>query len=152
MGGSALAGFTLGNVIFISDPEQKATTLAKKRTISPKSLANLRPPIRPGEVLNPTGRPSIPEDVKAALKAATPAAVKTLVEIMTSGKSEDTRVKAASIILDRVYGKAAVQVDVRHTDVGAMHLQLLEEIRARRAERLGQMVDVTPNKKPEEGA
>jgi hypothetical protein len=115
-----------------------------KKPRHPNSLANLKP-IQPGEARNPSGRPSIPEDVKAALKAATPAAVKTLVEIMTSGKSEDTRVKAASIILDRVYGKAAVQVDVRHTDVGAMHLQLLEEIRTRRAERLGErMVDVTP--------
>lgn len=119
-----------------------------------KSLANLRP-AKPGEVRNPNGRPSIPEEVKAALQAATPAAVKTLVEIMTSGKSEDTRVKAANIILDRVYGKARQDVDVRVTDVGAMHLQLLEEIRARRQERLGQAapIDVTPiEKKHEEGA
>lgn len=129
------------------------STVAKsKRGTNPASLANLRP-IKPGEVLNPGGRPSIPEEVKDALKAATPAAVKTLVEIMTSGKSEDTRVKAANIILERVYGKATAQVDVRVHDVGAMHLQLLEEIRARRQERLGQAIDVTPiEKKDEEGA
>ena len=108
------------------------------------SLANLKP-ARPGEIRNPLGRPSVPEEVKAALQAATPAAVATLVEIMTAGKSEDTRVKAANIILERVYGKARQDVDVRVTDVGAMHLQLLEEIRARRQERLGQApIDVTP--------
>lgn len=102
---------------------------------------------KPGQSGNPGGRRPIPEEVKEALQAATPAAVKTLVEIMTQGKSEDTRVKAASIILDRVYGKAAAQLDVRVTDVGAMHLQLLEEIRTRRAERLGEPIDVTPVKK-----
>ena len=118
--------------------------MASKKKLSPASLANLRP-IQPGEIRNPGGRPSIPEDVKAALKAATPAAVATLVEIMTQGKSEDTRVKAANIILERVYGKAAAQVNVNVTDVGAVHLQLLEEIRARRQERLGQVVDVTPS-------
>ena len=124
-----------------------------KRAPHPNSLANLKP-VQPGEARNPSGRPKVPEDVKAALKAATPAAVATLVEIMTSGKSEDTRVKAANIILERVYGKATAQVDVRVTDVGAMHLQLLEEIRARRQERLGQTIDVTPNvqNKTEEGA
>lgn len=121
-----------------------SSTTSKKKPRHPNSLANLLPPIKPGEVRNPGGRPSIPEDVKAALKAATPAAVATLVEIMTQGKSEDTRVKAANIILERVYGKAAAQVNVNVTDVGAVHLQLLEEIRARRQERLGQVVDVTP--------
>lgn len=108
-----------------------------------RSLANLRP-AQKGEVRNPQGGRKIPEEVKQALLAATPAAVNTLIELMANG-GEKVRVQAASIILDRVYGKAAVQVDVRHTDVGAMHLQLLEEIRARRAERLGdRAIDVTP--------
>lgn len=115
-----------------------------KRIPTEKQLAALRP-IKPGEVRNPTGGRKIPEEVKQALLAATPAAVNTLIELMATG-GEKVRVQAAGIILDRVYGKAAVQVDVRHTDVGAMHLQLLEEIRARRAERIGgQVVDVTPH-------
>lgn len=108
---------------------------------------------KPGQSGNPGGKPSIPAEVKQALLAATPAAVSTLIELMATG-GERVRVQAASIILDRVYGKAAVQVDVRHTDVGAMHLQLLEEIRARRAERMGQAIDITPRveNKDEEGA
>lgn len=110
---------------------------------SAKSLANLKP-IKPGEVRNPTGRPSIPEDVKQALQAATPRAVATLIDLMENG-GEKVRVQAASIILDRVYGKAAAQVNVNVTDVGSLHLQLLEEIRARRQERLGdKAIDVTP--------
>ena len=121
---------------------------------SKKKLPSGMKPWKPGQSGNPGGRKPIPEEVKEALQAATPAAVATLVEIMTQGKSEDTRVKAANIILERVYGKATAQVDVRVTDVGAMHLQLLEEIRARRQERLGQTIDVTPNveKKTQEGA
>ena len=120
-----------------------------KRSINEKSLANLRP-AKPGEVRNPSGT-NIQQKVRDALLAATPTAVATLVEIMTAGKSEDTRVKAANIILDRVYGKARQDVDVRVTDVGAMHLQLLEEIRARRQERLGQApIDVTPTKAGDE--
>mgnify|MGYP007046701654 CR=1 FL=1 len=90
---------------------------------------------------------------RASAGRATPAAVSTLIDLMATG-NDRVRVQAASIILDRVYGKAAVQVDVRHTDVGAMHLQLLEEIRARRAERMGQAIDITPRveNKDEEGA
>jgi hypothetical protein len=113
-----------------------------KKRVHPNTLANLKP-IKPGEVRNPGGRRPIPEEVKQALLAATPQAVSTLIELMANG-GEKVRVQAASIILDRVYGKAAAQVDVRVTDVGAMHLQLLEEIRARRQERLGQAIDVTP--------
>ena len=104
-------------------------------------------PWKKGVSGNPGGRPAVPEDVKEALRAASPQAVATLVGIMLNGKSEDTRVKAASIILDRAYGKAVAAVDVRVTDTATAHLQILEEIRARRQERLaasGQVVDVTP--------
>lgn len=115
------------------------------------NIKNLKP-FKPGQSGNPGGARKIPEEVKQALLAATPAAVSTLIDLMATG-NDRVRVQAASIILDRVYGKAAVQVDVRHTDVGAMHLQLLEEIRARRAERMGQAIDITPiEKKDEEGA
>lgn len=116
------------------------------------NIKNLKP-FKPGQSGNPGGARKVPEEVKQALLAATPAAVSTLIELMATG-GERVRVQAASIILDRVYGKAAVQVDVRHTDVGAMHLQLLEEIRARRAERMGQAIDITPRveNKDEEGA
>ena len=105
-------------------------------------------PWKKGQSGNPGGRPAVPEDVKEALRAASPQAVATLVQIMLNGKSEDTRVKAANIILERAHGKAVAAVDVRVTDTATTHLAILEEIRARRQERLaasGQVVDVTPS-------
>lgn len=118
-----------------------------------KSLANLKP-AKPGEVRNPLGRPGTPPDVKEALRAMLPAAVKRLGELMLSD-NERIAVQAVQVVLDRNLGKAiATKIDVK-ADLSQMHLQLLEEIRARRAERIGApapMVDVTPTeKKPEEG-
>lgn len=109
-----------------------------------KALANLKP-VQPGEVRNPTGRPKTPPDVKEALRAMLPSAVTRLGELLMSD-NEKIAIKAVEVVLDRNLGKAiATKIDVK-ADMGQMHLQLLEEIRARRAERLGQMVDVTPAK------
>lgn len=112
-----------------------------------KALANLKP-AQPGEVRNPNGRPKTPPDVKEALQAMLPQAVKRLGELLMSD-NEKIAVQAVQVVFDRNLGKAiATKIDVK-ADLGSMHLQLLEEIRARRAERLGQMVDVTPEKQPE---
>ena len=121
-----------------------------KRQISPNSLANLKP-AKKGEVRNPHGGPKTPPDVKEALQAMLPQAVKRLGELLMSD-NEKIAVQAVQVVFDRNLGKAiATKIDVK-ADLGSMHLQLLEEIRARRAERLGQMVAVTPEKKDEEGA
>lgn len=97
-----------------------------------------------GQVVNPGGRRPIPEEVKQALIAATPEATKVLLELLHSD-NEKIRLQAVQVIYDRAYGKAAAQVNVNVTDVGSLHLQLLEEIRARRQERLGdRAIDVTP--------
>lgn len=106
----------------------------------------LRPgmvPWKPGQSGNPGGRRPIPQEVKDALIAATPEATRVLIDLLRSD-NEKIRIQAVQVIYDRAYGKAAATVDVKVQDVGSLHLQLLEEIRARRAERLGQMVDVTP--------
>jgi hypothetical protein len=104
-------------------------------------------------VRNPTGRPKTPPDVKQALQAMLPQAVTRLGELLMSN-NEKIALAATQVVLDRNLGKAvATKIDVK-ADLGAMHLQLLEDIRARRQERLGgQIVDVTPNEnKDEEGA
>lgn len=142
---------TKRNTDLFRTSKKKATSLAK-RAVNPKSLANLRPPIKPGEVLNPGGRPKTPPDVKEALAAMLPAAVKRLGELLLSD-NEKIAVQAVQVVLDRNLGKAiATKIDVK-ADLGQMHLQLLEEIRARRQERLGdRAIDVTPvEKKDEEG-
>ena len=121
-----------------------------KRPVHPNTLAALRP-AKKGEVRNPNGRPKTPPDVKEALQAMLPAAVKRLGELLMSD-NEKIAVQAVQVVLDRNLGKAiATKIDVK-ADMGQMHLQLLEEIRARRAERLGQTIDITPEKKNEEGA
>lgn len=107
-----------------------------------------------GDTPNPGGRRPIPEEVKQALIAATPEATKVLLELLHHDDAK-IRIRAVEVIYDRAYGKAAAQVNVNVTDVGSLHLQLLEEIRARRQERLGdRAIDVTPiaEKKTEEGA
>ena len=111
---------------------------------TPKSLANLKP-VQPGEVRNPTGRPKTPPDVKEALQAMLPQAVTRLGQLLMSD-NEKIALAATQVVLDRNLGKAiATKVDVK-ADLGALHLQLLEDIRLRRQERLGgQIVDVTPN-------
>ncbi len=58
----------------------------------------------PGTVHNPHGRPKIPADVKEAIKAACPEAVRVLIELLHS-KKEAYRLEAAKTLLDRGYGK-----------------------------------------------
>lgn len=70
-------------------------------------------PIQKGQVLNPGGRPKIPEDVKEACKAASVEAVDVLLTLM---RSEDTnageRIKAAVAILNRAWGTPAQSVEI----------------------------------------
>lgn len=86
---------------------------------------------------NPGGRPALAPDVKKALEAASERAASRLVELI---ESDDPRVAlmASNSVLDRLYGKPAQTVDakVQTTDVGAIHLQILQEIAERRKERL----------------
>lgn len=112
---------------------------------------NLRP-WKPGQSGNPGGRRSIPQEVKEALIAATPQATKVLLELLSSN-NEKIRLQAVQVVFERAYGKAVQQTDINvKTDMGSLHLQLLEEIRARRQERLGHLdlVDVTPVEKKDE--
>ncbi len=53
---------------------------------------------------NPSGRPKIPADVKEAIKAACPEAVRVLIELLHDKKSL-IRLEAAKTLLDRGYGK-----------------------------------------------
>jgi hypothetical protein len=96
-----------------------------------------------GDTPNPGGRRPIPEEVKRALIEATPEATRVLLDLLRSD-NEKIRIQAVQVIYDRAYGKAAATVDVKVHDVGALHLQLLEEIRERRQERIGQAIDITP--------
>jgi hypothetical protein len=70
-------------------------------------------PIQKGQVLNPGGRPKIPEDVKEACRAASIEAVEILLSLM---RSEDTnageRIKAATTILNRAWGTPPQSMEI----------------------------------------
>ena len=63
-------------------------------------------PIKPGQVLNPGGRPKLDEEYKALVKANTVAAMQVVISLLSSDR-EDIKLKAAQEIIDRAYGKAA---------------------------------------------
>lgn len=82
-----------------------------------KGVENLRP-FKKGQSGNPSGRPKIPDDIKAMLKGATPDACKLLCETINNpNEKTELRVKCAEIVLDRVYGKPQQSVDLV-ADVG----------------------------------
>ena len=67
----------------------------------------------PGHKILSDGRPKIPDDVKEALRAASPEAVALLVEIMQNpAEKTANRLEAAKTILDRAYGKPAQSQDI----------------------------------------
>jgi hypothetical protein len=82
-------------------------------------------PIQKGQVLNPTGRPKIPEDIKDACKAASIEAIGILLSLM---RSEDTnageRIKAATTILNRAWGTPAQSVEISNKDGEQLSLKI----------------------------
>lgn len=62
-----------------------------------------------GKSGNPGGRPKLPEDVKHVRELAreyTAQAVTALADVMSNSSSDSARVSAASVLLDRGWGKA----------------------------------------------
>jgi hypothetical protein len=85
----------------------------QSKKLHPNSIANLRP-VQKGQVLNPTGRPKLPAEIREAALAHTPAAIETLARIMQDERvPPGVRVTAADKIMDRALGKAPQQVDVK---------------------------------------
>lgn len=70
-------------------------------------------PFEKGKTGNPGGRPKIPDDIKQAFKDLTPAALKTLQEIINNPEAKDAdRIRACEIALDRGWGKPVQAVDM----------------------------------------
>ncbi len=65
----------------------------------------------PGHNILSDGRPKIPDNVKEALRAASPKAVEVLIQLLDDKKSL-IRLEAAKTILDRAYGKPAQSQDI----------------------------------------
>ena len=65
-----------------------------------------------GQSGNPQGRKRLPPDVKQMLKAATPEAVRLLLDTMENREVKpELRVKCAETVLDRVYGKSSQPIE-----------------------------------------
>ncbi len=80
----------------------------------------------PGVSANPGGRVKVPDEVKAALRAASPEAVQVLIELLHDKKSL-IRLEAAKTILDRAYGKPVQAQDVSLDMAGSV--DVLAQIR-----------------------
>lgn len=84
---------------------------------------------------NPGGRPKVPDEVKAMLKAAAPEAVKLLTETMNNPNARsDLRIRCAETIMDRVYGKATQPIEGAVVNLAA---QISEEDAQKALEALG---------------
>ena len=72
-----------------------------------------RTAFKPGQSGNPGGRPKIPSDVREAIRAACPAAIKLLVKVMKDEEEKTAyRLDAAKTLLDRGYGKPMQMQDI----------------------------------------
>ena len=85
-------------------------------------------PFQPGQSGNPSGRPKMPEGLKARI---TKLASKEAVDVLEAAlKDSDPKVKlqAAAMLMDRAWGKAITPSDVKVTngDLNAQHLQALQ--------------------------
>lgn len=82
---------------------------------------------------NPKGRSLEAYRLADLAKAHTPAAIATLVEIMGDSKQPgQTRVNAATALLDRAFGRPSVSADVTVSanDAGQLHLDALRALAA----------------------
>jgi hypothetical protein len=79
-----------------------------------------------GQSGNPSGRPKIPPDIKAAFESHLPEAIAVLGKAL-KGKDERLRVMAAVHITERVLGKPMQNLNakVENLDMGAAHLDAL---------------------------
>ena len=70
------------------------------------------------------GRPKIPADVREAIRAACPEAVRVLIELLHS-KKEAYRLEAAKTLLDRGYGKpeSMSKIELSGSNDGAIMFQ-----------------------------
>lgn len=82
-------------------------------------------PFPKGQSGNPSGRKPIPEDVKAALKALTPVAVRRLGELLESD-NERVAVEAVKEALNRNLGKAPQTVELTGKDGGPVETRQVD--------------------------
>lgn len=97
---------------------------------------------QPGNQANPGGQPKEVAQGLAAIRSQAHNAAIRLAELMRS-KNETVALAATRELLDRVYGKPKVSVDVQKTDMGALHLAALQAILERAREDQAKTIEGT---------
>lgn len=85
-------------------------TLAQNRDNTVKAKPRGKP-FLPGNCANPGGRPKMPKDLKELAQASAPEALRIALDLMKTAKSEQVKLRAAEIVMDRGYGKPAQSID-----------------------------------------
>ncbi len=102
-----------------------------------------------GQSGNPSGRPKDVHKLASVARSYAPNAIDTIVEIMNDPNEHgQVRLTAASILLDRGFGKSLSQKDISvNVGVGDSYLDALREVNSRPKIKLvdGEVVEV-PNK------
>ena len=79
---------------------------------------------QPGNRANPGGRPKVPPELREAAKSAAPEALQTAIDLMRNpGVEPADRLRAASIVLDRAYGKPVQATEISGPDGGAITMR-----------------------------
>lgn len=78
-----------------------------------------------GQSGNPGGRPKMDPKFVAACTKAAPKALEYLIKVLENPLSQDSdRIKAATVIIDRAYGKPAQSVDLNSDILESITIKL----------------------------
>jgi hypothetical protein len=84
-----------------------------------QGMRNIDGTFRPGYSGNPGGRPAVVSELQKLARAQTPAALATLIDMMSDAcNPPSARVAAALALLDRGYGKPTNAVLIQSTEPG----------------------------------
>ena len=104
----------------------------------PFITSDLRPMFKKGQSGNPGGRPKEIRELKEIAQSHGAAMIEALVKIAKTGKSESARVTAATVLLERGFGKPLQQIETGQPgEFEALDRDQLREFVEREAAELG---------------
>ncbi|MFA5165429.1 MAG: hypothetical protein WC481_07695 [Candidatus Omnitrophota bacterium] len=80
-------------------------------------------PIKKGEVLNPGGRPKIPEDVREMCRAASSRAIQELLHVFEDEQARPgDKIRAAEALLNRAWGTPTQSMELSSAEGKALEI------------------------------